>query len=997
MYTKWKLFLFCCWLAFAASAQETYPVNGIGDPRVDYFAFVHATIVKDPQTTLQDATLVIKQGKIVSVGTNIDCRGKYIYPSFIDLFSNYGITAPPQSGGRSGNPFAIQQESNTKGAYGWNQAIKAELNGRDLFTVSSSKARDFRSAGFGTVVAHNEDGIARGSGVLVTLGDSKENLVMLKDKAAAFYSFDPGSSAQEYPNSLMGAIALLRQTYLDADWYKKQPATEGTNLSLQAWNNNLSLPQIFDANDKWNVLRAQKIANEFGAQYIIKGGGNEYQRMDEMKATKASFILPLNFPKAMDVEDPNEARFVALGDMKHWEMAPAQPGFFEKAGIVFALTTEGLDNKSDFLPNIRKAIKYGLSEAKALEAVTKTPATLIGVYDKVGSLDAGKVANFLITSGPVFDEKTIFFQNWVQGTKYILKDAGWNDRRGVYTLTVNSRGTSKAYEATIKGDPDKPKFSIKAKGDTAATDVEVSFAEKLVHLSWSDTLHKGKQNELAGIISANEWVGNGYLNTGDVAIWSLQYKSALPADTAKKTVVKKKNDSLPTLADVLYPFNGYGWKTLPTQEDILFKNATVWTNEKDGNLLNTDVLIKDGKIAAIGRNLADPNAKVIDGTGKHLTAGIVDEHSHIAIAGNVNECSQSVTAEVRIPDVVDPEDIAIYRDLSGGVTATHLLHGSCNTIGGQTQLIKLRWGNDAEALKFANWTPFIKFALGENVKRSYNPLNTRFPDTRMGVEQVLMDAFTRARDYERMGPDKRRDLELDALVEILEHKRFITCHSYVQSEIAMLMNVADSFGFKMNTFTHILEGYKVADIMKAHGVYASTFSDWWAYKSEVQDAIPYNAAIMQKVGLVVAVNSDDPEMARRLNQEAAKSIKYGNTADTEAFKMCTLNPATMLHVADRVGSIKVGKDADVVLWSDNPLSIYAKAEKTLVDGIIYYDIERDAQMRQYIAQERARLIQKMLDAKKNGESTVPARSSLMQANNDEGDDTEIRTVGSGSN
>ena len=428
-------------------AQETYPVNGVGDPRVDYFAFVHATIIKDPQTTLQNATMVIKEGKIISVGTNIelpkdavvvDCRGKYIYPSFIDLFSNYGVNAPVQDGNHNnGNQFAIQPESNTKGAYGWNQAIKSQINAGDIFTVNDGKAKDFRSAGFGSAVVHLEDGIARGTGTLVTLGNDKENLVMLKDKAAAFYSFDPGSSTQDYPGSLMGAIALLRQTYLDASWYKKQPVTEGTNLSLQAWNNNLVLPQIFDANDKWNVLRAQKIATEFGVQYIIKGGGNEYQRMDEMKATKASFILPISFPKAMDVEDPNDARLVALSDMKHWEMAPLEPGAFEKAGINFAITTDGLENKSDFLPNIQKAIKYGLSEAKALDALTKIPAIMIGVYDKVGSLDAGKVANFIITSGPVFAEKTIFFQNWIQGEKYTLKEDGWNDYRGNYTLTVS--------------------------------------------------------------------------------------------------------------------------------------------------------------------------------------------------------------------------------------------------------------------------------------------------------------------------------------------------------------------------------------------------------------------------------------------------------------------------------------------------------------------------------------------------------------------------------
>ena len=314
--------------------------------------------------------------------------------------------------------------SNTKGAYGWNQAIKPETDASKLFKVNDDKAKDLRSMGFGTVVTHVQDGIARGTGTFVTLSDEKENMDMLKDKAAAFYSFNKGSSTQDYPTSLMGAIALIRQTYLDAQWYKdltpaqkEKSTSEGINISLEAWNNNQSLPQIFDAGDKWNVLRAQKIADEFGVQYIIKGGGNEYQRMDEIKATKASFILPLNFPDAVDVEDPNATRLVALSVMKHWEMAPLEPGMFDKAGINFALTASGTTSR-DFLQNLHKAIENGLSATKALDALTKIPATLIGVYDKVGSLDAGKLANFIITTGPVFEDSTVFLQNWIQGKKF---------------------------------------------------------------------------------------------------------------------------------------------------------------------------------------------------------------------------------------------------------------------------------------------------------------------------------------------------------------------------------------------------------------------------------------------------------------------------------------------------------------------------------------------------------------------------------------------------
>ena len=337
---------------------------------------------------------------------------------------------------------------------------------------------------------------------------------------------------------------------------------------------------------------------------------------------------------------------------------------------------------------------------------------------------------------------------------------------------------------------------------------------------------------------------------------------------------------------------------------------------------------------------------------------------------------------MRIGDVIKLEDIDIYRQLSGGVTASQLLHGSANPIGGQSGLVKLRWGFAPEKMKIEGADGFIKFALGENVKQSNwgDRSTVRYPQTRMGVEQTYYNYFTKAREYgkawdkynstsarEKAGVSTpRRDIELDALLEILKGKRFITCHSYVQSEINMLMHVSDTFGFKINTFTHILEGYKVADKMKAHGIFASTFADWWAYKYEVIDAIPYNAAILTKVGVNTSVNSDDAEMARRLNQEAAKSIKYGGLSEIEAWKLCTLNPAKMLHFDSHMGSLKVGKDADVVVWSDNPLSVYARVEQTFIDGIRFYDSLLDAQKRDEIRKERARLIQKMLDDKSAG-------------------------------
>ncbi len=955
-----------------ARAQETFPVNGVADNREGCYAFVKATIVKNGSTVLNNATLVIRNGRIVSVGNGpvpkdavvIDCGGKYIYPSFVDLYSDYGTPAVKKSaGGYRSDP---QFLSATKGAYGWNQAIKSEVNAATVFTVDGTNAASLRNVGFGTVLSHQQDGIARGTGVLVTLADDRDNKVLVKEKASAHFSFDKGSSTQNYPSSLMGSIALLRQTYLDALWYQSRPAKEGTNLTLQAWNENGNLPQIFEAQDKWDALRADKIGDEFGVQYIIRASGNEYQRIPEMVATKASFILPLNFPQPIDVEDPNDARFVSLSDMKHWELAPTEAAAFEKANIPFCFTASGLKDVKQLLAAVRRSIEYGLSEQKALDALTLAPARLIKADDQVGSLEPGKLANFLVTSGTIFNENTVLFQNWVQGKKYTVKDEGWKDVRGTYTLTVNPGNTK--YTILLKGSAATPALSLIQQDTLAGT---VTINGQLVKLAFP--LKKGgEQLRLSGVAGATEWTGTGLDTSGKWVKWS----AAFTAAATKPDTIKPK--TAPQIGNLYFPFNGYGWEALPKQQDVLIKNATVWTNEKEGKLESTDVLVRNGKIAQIGKNLPAGNARVIDGTGKHLTAGIIDEHSHIAISRGVNEGSQSVTSEVRIADVVNPDDVNIYRQLSGGVTASHLLHGSANTIGGQSQLIKLRWGADAEELKFAGSDPFIKFALGENVKQSNwgDRQRERFPQTRMGVEQVLTDAFTRARDYEKAGAGKRRDLELDALVEILNNKRFITCHSYVQSEINMLLHVADTFHFRVNTFTHILEGYKVADKMKQHGAGAGTFADWWAYKMEVQDAIPYNATIMQRVGVNVAINSDDAEMARRLNQEAAKNIKYGDMTEEEALKLVTLNPAKLLHVDAQVGSIKAGKDADLVLWSDNPLSIYAKADKTIVDGIVYFDREKDLELRQRISKERNRLVQKMLGEKKKGTPTQKAAASM---------------------
>jgi len=970
------IFLLCGW---TSHAQETFPRNDVKDARSGQYAFTNATIVVDHQTTLQNATLLIRNGRIEQVGTNlsipkgyttVDLKGKYMYPSLIDLYTSYGLPEVERTRGGRGFGGAEQMASKTKGAYNANEAIRSHYNAADEFTINTKEANELRKLGFGAVMTVKQDGLARGTASFTTLNETSDNIAMLKQKAAAAYSLNKGTSTQNYPTSMMGYIAVLRQTYMDAEWFGSQTPRPFADNSLEAWIQNQKLPQIFDATNWMNVLRADKIGDEFGVQYIIKGGGDEYKRIDDIKATKASLIIPVNFPDAYDVEDPFDAQRVSLAEMKHWELAPANLAALEKAGITFAITASGLKKSSDFIPNIRKAIEYGLSESSALKAVTSTPAQLLKMNEEVGSLKKGMIANFIVTSGKLFDEKTTIFQNWVQGEPYEIKPMDTRDFSGNYDLSINGQ----VYKLEVTGAAGSHKAKIVVT-DSTSMDVAATFDNDLITLTFKPDNKSAGSIRLSGWSEATGWKGKGQLVDGTWINWT----STRTGDLQTKNQTKgAAPDKKPELGKVIYPFIAHGYPTLPVAETILIKNATVWTNEADGILQNTDVLIKDGKINKIGKNLSDPAAKVIDGTGKHVTAGIIDEHSHIG-AGSINDVAAN-SSMVRIGDNIDAEAINVYRALAGGVVAVQILHGSANPIGGQSALVKLRWGESPENYKIQGADGFIKFALGENVKRTSNPASLRFPQTRMGVEQVYVDAFTNAREYEKkwaaynnlpakeklLAVKPRRDLADETILEILNKKRFITCHSYVQSEINMLMKVAERFDFRVNTFTHILEGYKVADKMAQHGVAASTFSDWWNYKWEVRYAIPYNAAIMHRSGVVTAINSDDAEMGRRLNQEAAKSVKYAGISEEDALKMVTLNPAKMLHLDNQMGSLKSGKSADIVLWTDHPLSVYAKAEKTIIDGKIYFDIEKDNQNNKDQEADRARIIQKMKNAKKSG-------------------------------
>ncbi len=965
------------------SAQDYFPKNdGVKSKNTNFTAFINAKIFITPTNQIENGVLLIQEGRVIQVGAEvklpqnsviIDLKGKSIYPSFVDIYSDFGIAKTKR---KNGGSRSAQYMASREGFY-WNDHVRPEQNAIDQFKYDDKTAKSLLEAGFGVVNTHIQDGIVRGTGALIAL-DSKgsDSQRILSDQSAQYTSFSKSVlSQQSYPSSIMGAMALLRQLNHDSDWYKKGNIPT-KDRSIEAFNENKNKVQIFEAGSRANALRADVVGDAFGVQYVILGGGDEYERINDIINTQATFILPLNFPKAYNVEDSFLTNSLELEAMKEWNQRPGNPGALDLSGVSFAFTTKGLKSMKDFKTNLLKSIEYGLDKVTALEALTSQPSKILG-NPKLGNLNIDSYANFLITSGDIFEAETTLYENWVNGSRTIITPLSKTDLRGDYHFTINKD----SYKLKISGTLTKLKSEVTS--DSLKLSSNLNYKNDWMHLMLSskDTTSQEFIRLNAKIISATGLIkGKVILMDGSTA--SVELKKVVDTTTTSKPEKKKKKNELhfPVIVPVSYPNGAYGFSKLPEAKVILFKNATVWTNESEGILEATDVLVQNGRITKIGKNLKSKKAVIIDATGKHLTTGIVDEHSHIA-AASINEGGQNSSAEVSIEDVIDADDIDIYRNLAGGVTTIQILHGSANPIGGRSAIIKLKWGASAKELIYYDSPKFIKFALGENVKQSNWGSFSRFPQTRMGVEQLYIDYFTRAKAYDakqKSGKPYRKDVEMEVLTQILNKERFISCHSYIQSEINMLMKVAERFNFNINTFTHILEGYKVADKMKAHGVGASTFSDWWAYKFEVNDAIPYNASILNAMGVVTAINSDDAEMSRRLNQEAAKAVKYGGTSEQDAWKMVTLNPAKLLHIDNRVGSIKVGKDADLVLWSHHPLSIYAKAEKTLIEGVTYFDSERDKEIRTSIQSERNILIEMMLKEKNKGMKTQPIKKKDKQ-------------------
>ena len=603
-------------------------------------------------------------------------------------------------------------------------------------------------------------------------------------------------------------------------------------------------------------------------------------------------IVPLDFPAKPEVADPHNALQYSTEQLKHWDLAPDNAAKLASAGFQFALTSDGLKNKLDFRKNLSRAIQRGLSEADALAALTTHPAKEMGQSKRLGKVAPGYIGNLVITDGSYFDSKTKVNAVWIDGNEYEVAPDPMVDASGDWTLKEGNNTWTlsiKAGGGTLKVDDKSMKLSnYKLDQDRLSFSVE------------ADTVLQKGVTRFKGTIVGKKAAGQVAYADGSTRLWSANFDSALEKNDEKKQKTEQASD-----LSLVFPEGAYGLdSSVPSPKTILVNDATIWTSGPKGVLKEWDILFQDGKVKKIAKNISLPRGKalIIDGKGKHVTPGLIDAHSHMA-GESINEGFENVTAEVRMRDVIDPNDVAMYRALAGGITTINLLHGSANPIGGQNVVMKLRWGSFSNDLIFKEAPQGIKFALGENVKRkrSYG----RYPETRMGVEQVIRDAFRAAQDYkkawdtynkdvklQRSSIPPRRNLEMDALVEIMEGKRLLHSHSYRQDEILMLTRIAEDFGFTIATFQHVLEGYKVAERLAEHGAGASTFSDWWAYKYEVVDAIGFNGTLMHNAGVNVSFNSDSDELARRMNLEAAKAVKYGGLDEAEALKFVTINPET---------------------------------------------------------------------------------------------------------
>lgn len=874
------------------------PAPGADSPGRDRaaYALTGGRVIAAPGRVFDPGVVVIRGGVLEAVGpagstrvpadaSVVDASGKVVYAAFIDP----DVSVDRLAGKAPKRPKDDEEEAERPAGHRGGAAgdaspvapVRADARTVDALVVKDSVAETYRRLGFAVVAAVPGSGVLRGRGAVVSLADGPIGGRVIEPESGQFVSLEPPNE-DYYPDSKMGAVAVTRQAFLDAIWwrdaeaaYAKQPsgrARPRLNASAAALVPAAEGKEtvVFESPDALALLRAARVAREMKLRARYVGGNDEYRLRAEVAAVAPDLVLRVNFPQPEKLESDEEWLDVPLTRLRAFDRASSNPKWLRDAGLTFSFTTAGLEDPKAFGRRVREAIARGLSREDALAAVTTVPARQLGLQDRLGSLEAGKIANLVVATGDPFAESARVAEIWIDGSR------------------IEPRLTKEEREEAEKAAP---------------------------------------------------------------------HPAPLPPGEGGGTL---RREAGPVAAP----------------SAVVVRGATVWTEGPAGILENADLVIAGGKVVSVGKGLAAPaGALEIDGRGRHVTPGIIDAHSHTAVDGDVNEGTHNVTAEVRIRDVLNPLDVAVYRELAGGTTVANILHGSANAIGGQTQIAKWRWGGGPDDLVFAGAPEGIKFALGENPKQSnwHNP-EPRYPKTRMGVAELVRERFQAARDYRRRQEEYRKsasvkggisnpippepDLQLEAIAEILEGKRKIHCHSYRKDEILQMIRTAEEFGVQVGTFQHVLEGYKVADEIARHGAGASGFSDWWAYKFEVFDAIPYAFPLMRERGVTVSYNSDSDELARRLNIEAAKAVKYGAVAPADALAFVTSNPARQLGIASRVGSLEPGKDGDFVIWSGDPLSTTSVALETWIEGKKFFDRAADLAGRPALERERAELVAK---------------------------------------
>jgi len=971
-------------LSAGASAQQatrTEPVEGIRDNGTGYHALVKARVVTAPGQTLDNATIVIRNGLIQSVqaggappaGARVwDLTGHTVYAGFIDAHADLGRDSVPKGG--------------DVGPTHWNPQVRAWFSTTANLQDDANRRRGLRSQGFGAALVVPKRGIFRGSAAVVSLGDAGTRERVLRPDVAQSIGFQSSFElGGRYPNSSMGVIALMKQTFMDAEWYKRAWTTyetsgraflpPETSEALKALEAAVAgtQPVIFETRSEEEILRGQALARQFKLNAWYRGNGQEYRIVDVLRGTKAPLFIPLNFPDAPNVGDPETAMNASLAELRHWYLAPTNAGQLSNAGIEFAITSDGLTSLNSFLPNLRVAVARGLSSDAALAALTTTPARYLGIEKTHGTIAAGKVANLVVAKGDLFTREADIRDVWVNGVAYGVTRPAQLDPRGTWTVASSDQwgfeaklvleGTVNRLRGYLDVSPG-PNNAQGARIDLESATVVAETGRLEVRFPGDKLGYEGKAL-LAGSITNDQFFGWTSLPNGANPSFRGTRTAPFQGDAVGTVAVNVPKIDLPFIR----PMMEYGVPSIPQQPAAVFvRNATVWTQGPQGRLEGADVLIRAGKIAEVGKGLRAPaGAIVIDGTGKHVTPGLIDPHIHSGVS-DVNETGATIVPEVYMGDVLTHNNIWMYRQLAGGLTTAMVKHGSANPIGGENVIVKMRWGSLPDSLKLEGATRTVKFALGENPKRCC--YEGRYPRSRMGTQEIIRDHFLAARDYRRewqewektkKGLPPRKDLRMEALLDILDQKLMISSHGYRADEFLALIRLAEEFGFKVMAIQHGVEAYKIAPELAKAGVAAAVWSDWGAFKMEAYDATKYNVRILMEAGVTVSLHSDDAQIASRMNWEAGKLLRTGLTEE-QAMKTVTSNAAKLLRIDNRVGSLEPGKDADFVVWNGDPLSQFTKAEQTWVDGRRYFSLEEDAARRVEIDKERRQLIQAVLAA-----------------------------------